>query len=56
VTGPDGHPKGHRRIGKTVRYAGMKLTFGRLSYDPAKPADSQLTIDTTVENVTLGSP
>jgi hypothetical protein len=38
-------------IGKTVWYAGMKLTFGKLSYDPAKPADSQLTIDTTVENV-----
>ena len=38
-------------IGKTVWYAGMKLTFGKLNFDRAKPADSQLTIDTTVENV-----
>lgn len=39
-------------INKTVWYSGMKLTFGKLSYDPAKAyPDAKLTIDTTVENV-----
>jgi hypothetical protein len=39
-------------INKTVWYSGMKLTFGKLTYDPAKeyPA-AKLSIDTTVENV-----
>lgn len=39
-------------INKTVWYSGMKLTFGRLSYDPEKQyPEAKLTIDTTVENV-----
>jgi hypothetical protein len=39
-------------INKTVWYSGMKLTFGKLSYDPEKQyPEPKLTIDTTVENV-----
>jgi hypothetical protein len=39
-------------INKTVYYSGMKLTFGKLIYDPAKEyPEAPLTIDTTVENI-----
>ncbi|MEV6489747.1 hypothetical protein AB0M20_14130 [Actinoplanes sp. NPDC051633] len=39
-------------INKTVWYSGMKLTFGKLTYDPAKEyPEAKLAIDTTVENV-----
>jgi hypothetical protein len=38
-------------VDKTVWYAGMKLTFGKLAYRPDDPAASRLTMETTVENV-----
>jgi hypothetical protein len=39
-------------INKTVWHSGMKLTFGKLSYDPTKEyPEAKLSIDTTVENI-----
>jgi hypothetical protein len=38
-------------VNRTVWYAGMKLTFGKLAYKPDNPAGSRLTMDTTVENI-----
>lgn len=54
VSGQGDAPSGTQSfdINKTVWYSGMKLTFGKLSYDPAKEyPEAKLTIDTTVENV-----
>jgi hypothetical protein len=39
-------------VNKTVWYSGMKLTFGKLTYDPTKEyPEAKLSIETTVENV-----
>jgi hypothetical protein len=54
ATGQGNAPTGIQSfdINKSVWYSGMKLTFGKLTYDPAKQyPEAKLTIDTTVENV-----